>query len=72
MLIEWAYIVFNIEKHKALNMKGGGTLVAWGCLYFSFHQKWSKLGTDTHLGPQFTIMKKKFKIFKIPLKGSVA
>jgi hypothetical protein len=46
-----------------LLFKGRGTLLHWGSLYFSFHRKWSKLGTLVQKESKETEMKKKFRIF---------
>jgi hypothetical protein len=44
-------------------MKGKGSFLHWGSLYFSFHQKWSKLGTLVQKDAKEAEMKKKFKNF---------
>jgi hypothetical protein len=50
----------NVVK---IRMKGMGTSLHAGSLYFSFHQKWCKLGTLLQTDASEAEMSKKFQIF---------
>ena len=44
---------------KEINLKGRGSFLQRGGLYFIFHPKWSKLGTTLLLGPNIMKINKK-------------
>ncbi len=66
-LFEWMPQRLIYRKQKSSVFKGRGSLLHWGSLYFSFHRKWSKLGTLVQKESNETEMKKKFKILTVRL-----